>query len=743
MLLCGLSSSVFSQNLFDINTIRTININFYDTNWDPILDSLASLNLGTGSGTQRILADVIIDGIQFDSCGVRYKGNSSMDTASNKNPFNIDLNYTISGQEYMGKDKIKLANCYTDPSMVREALSYEIANEYMDAPHGNFVKLSINGNYIGVYTNTESVDNEFLDTYYGSSGNPFFKCDPTSFELYGDNSNLAYHADPAVYDTLYDMKSTFGVTELQQLTYDLEFNMANIEDHLDVDRVLWFLALSSILVHNDGYTAFGHNYYVYQMDNGKWSIVLWDVNMSFGGLLWNGTNLLPLGLTALQQQDPYLHESAFNFRPLIARILSEPKYKRQYTAHFKTIQQEYISNGLYLQRAEFMSNLISNDVQAESYNSYTHQQFLDNLYTNVGFWFDYRPGLQQLMDPRNVYLNGITEFQETQPTISNILVSNGTPAPLTTVTITAQLTDETSAELGYRHSKFEPFTKVPMFDDGTHNDGAANDGVYGADVTVQFTEMQYYVVAENLTAASFSPVRAEYEFYTLHPTQALVINEFSAVNTTIAADQDGEYDDWIELYNNTNATIDLAGYFLSDDPSDLTKWVFPTASIGPGAYLIIWADDDLWQTGLHANFQLNGVGEILSLSDANGVLVNQIEYSAQDEDITYGRYPNGVGNFQVMNPTFNAQNSGFLGVEDLLIETPSLEVFPNPADEFVFIRLNNIASETIQVVDFTGKVVFETKKGIEKDLLIPTGNLTAGMYLIKTQSGLTKRIIIR
>ena len=195
-----------TQNLFDIDTIRTIEIEFYESDWDHILDSLAELGVGTGSGSERILADVTIDGVQFDSCGVRYKGNSSMDTSSNKNPFNIDLNWVVAGQKYMGKNKLKLANQYTDPSMIRETLTYEIANKYMDGPHASFVKLFINGDYRGVYTNTESVDNEFLDTYYGSSNNPFFKCDPVSFNLGGSNSNLAYYADTTDYDSLYFMK---------------------------------------------------------------------------------------------------------------------------------------------------------------------------------------------------------------------------------------------------------------------------------------------------------------------------------------------------------------------------------------------------------------------------------------------------------------------------------------------------------------------------------------------------------
>ena len=331
------SNNLCAQDLFEIGTIRAVEINFYISNWDHILDSLGSLGGGTGTGSERILADVTIDGVSFDSCGVRYKGNSSMDTSSNKNPFNIDLNWVIVGQNYLGKNKIKLANCYTDPSMVREALMYEISNKYMDGPHASFVKLYLNGDYRGIYTNTESVDNEFLDTYYGSSTNPFFKCDPLNFDLTAGNSNLAYYVDTIAYDTLYFMKSLHGTEELQTLCYNLQNNITSIEQYLDVDRAMWFLALSSAFVHNDGYSAFQHNYYVYKMDNGRWSIVIWDLNMSFGGLLWNGTNIFPMGITALQEQDPFLHEGDFVLRPLISELLNIPKYRKMYVAHYRTI----------------------------------------------------------------------------------------------------------------------------------------------------------------------------------------------------------------------------------------------------------------------------------------------------------------------------------------------------------------------------------------------------------------------
>lgn len=737
------SFPAFSQSIFDISTVHEIEITFYDDNWDHLLDSLASEGTGTGSGTGRILADVTINGTAFDSCGVRYKGNSSMDVSSNKNPFNIDLNYVIPGQEYQGKDKFKLANCFADPSMIREALTYELSNQYMDCPRASFVALYINGEYRGIYTNTESVDNEFLSQHYGSSDNPFFKCDPVSFELYGDNSNLAYHADTMVYDTLYDMKSEYGLEELQALTYQLEFEPATLNDYMDVDRALWFLAVSSAMVHNDGYTAFGHNYYVYKMDNGKWSIVLWDVNMSFGGLLWNGTNLLPLGTAALQEQDPYLHETAYDFRPLIAHLLSNPRFKRMYTAHFKTIMEENFENGYYMERAEAMHDLISPYVETEPYPHYPFDEFNENLYDDVGFWFDLRPGIENLMEARIPYINSLPEFGYTQPTINPITVLPEDPAPYTTATFTTEVTDANYVQFAYRYNEFDSFVLQPMFDDGAHGDGGAGDGVYGIEIPILATDLEYYIYAENPNAGRFSPARAAYEFYTLSPRKGLVINELSADNETIAADEDGEYDDWIELYNNSDENIDLAGYHLSDNAGDMTKWTFPDVSIEAGAYLIIWADgDSMAVSGLHTNFKLSAAGEVLSLSDADEQLVDQIDFPEQFEDITYGRYENGTGTFDYLYPTFNAENTTPVGLEEETKTTPELSAYPNPANDQVMVTYENNVSTIIRMYNIHGKLILEKALTNQSNLELDVSALEAGLYIITDTEGQFFKLIV-
>ena len=76
--------------------------------------------------------------------------------------------------------------------------------------------------------------------------------------------------------------------------------------------------------------------------------------------------------------------------------------------------------------------------------------------------------------------------------------------------------------LAYRFRPQDRFVKVQMYDDGNHNDGAANDGTYGISVDVDALDMQYYIYAENSLAGIFSPERAEHEYYNLPIVGSLV-----------------------------------------------------------------------------------------------------------------------------------------------------------------------------------------------------------------------------
>ncbi|HUX57638.1 MAG TPA: lamin tail domain-containing protein [Bacteroidales bacterium] len=138
----------------------------------------------------------------------------------------------------------------------------------------------------------------------------------------------------------------------------------------------------------------------------------------------------------------------------------------------------------------------------------------------------------------------------------------------------------------------------------------------------------------------------------------VVINELMPVNSTIAADQNGEYDDWIELFNLSSSTKDISGYYLTDNKSNISKWQIPQGtSISANGYLIIWADKDTTQIGLHANFKLSSLGEEVLFSKPNGTVIDEIIYPGQTLEVSYSRYPNGTGAFRWQNPTFNVINS--------------------------------------------------------------------------------------
>jgi len=141
----------------------------------------------------------------------------------------------------------------------------------------------------------------------------------------------------------------------------------------------------------------------------------------------------------------------------------------------------------------------------------------------------------------------------------------------------------------------------------------------------------------------------------------VLISELMAKNESFAVDEAGEYEDWIELYNGSDSSVDLSGWFLSDDELDLTQWVLPAGStLAPGDGLLIWADGDETDGPLHASFQLNAAGERLLLSaplDDGAHLVDTVSFGPQGSDRSHGRMPTTSHTFvSLLDPSPGAQN---------------------------------------------------------------------------------------
>ncbi len=141
------------------------------------------------------------------------------------------------------------------------------------------------------------------------------------------------------------------------------------------------------------------------------------------------------------------------------------------------------------------------------------------------------------------------------------------------------------------------------------------------------------------------------------PQPGLHINEFLASNLNTAMDPDYfAFSDWIEIYNNSDITKNIGGYYLSDDTDKPTKWQFPAdTTIAPHGYLIVWADKkDKKKKALHTNFKLSSKKEHLIFSDPNGTVIDSFSFKNQTADVSALHSDQGI---LYMNPTPDSANS--------------------------------------------------------------------------------------
>lgn len=502
--------TIYGQDYYDINEINTIELFFADSNWDQILDSLFA-----AGNEERLVGTAVINSIQFDSVGVRYKGQSTYHPDYIKNPLNVKLDHIIQGQLLDGHyGTLKLANVYQDPSFVREALSYEIARKYMAAGKANYANVYINNNLIGLYTNVQDVDRYFMIDHFNCVDQPRFKGvlgqnpQPTLWGYLGEDST-------AYFDN-YELESNHGWADLIEFLDVFNNNTAAVEDVLAVDCHLWMLAFDILTVNLDAPINMGQNFYLFRDASARFNPIIWDLNENFGVFrtLVGGS---PLNLIQMQRLDPFLNISNPDY-PIIYRILTDSTYQKIFIAHMKTIIEDNFSNGWYLVRALELQGIIDSSVQADPNKFYTYNDFTTNIENSVGSSPQTIVGITELMDARTTYLSNHEAFQGTAPVVTDISFEPLKVYPNTVVWFYVEVANADSVLLGYRQTRAGKYQKIQMYDDGFHNDGTAGDGIYGVAVHVNSGDINYYIYAENEEAAVFSPERAEHEYHKIRLT---------------------------------------------------------------------------------------------------------------------------------------------------------------------------------------------------------------------------------
>jgi len=210
------------------------------------------------------------------------------------------------------------------------------------------------------------------------------------------------------------------------------------------------------------------------------------------------------------------------------------------------------------------------------------------------------------------------------------------------------------------------------------------------------------------------------------PPLTVFINEWMADNTISLVDPaDSNYEDWFEIYNPGDSTVDLGGYYLTDNLTNKTQFLIPNNGhyvIPPQGYLLVWADNETGQNttnraDLHANFALSKGGEAIGIFAADGTQIDAVIFGGQTSDVTEGRFPDGASSvFPFATPSPRAPNA-----------------LPNSPPTIT--PINNVEMVVGQSLDFT---VSATDTNVPEQTLLfslgvgaPAGasvNLTSGQF---------------
>lgn len=221
----------------------------------------------------------------------------------------------------------------------------------------------------------------------------------------------------------------------------------------------------------------------------------------------------------------------------------------------------------------------------------------------------------------------------------------------------------------------------------------------------------------------------------------LYINEVMASNTGTITDENGEFDDWIEIYNDAATPADLAGLSITDDITQPTKYVFPTGSastvIEAGGFKLIWADNTTAQGPLHTNFTLTPAGEYVGLYAATGEVIDSLSYEQLGPDESYGYTSEVDGELDIFTEGFTTPNVSNTLASVPTVQAISLNIFPNPAIELVQLNFTAFSTKAeLHVFDIRGNLVIHqlVNEGTTQ-LSLSTNTFASGTYLVRLGSG--------
>lgn len=272
------SQYTYAEHIFQDDTVNEINIEIDEADWQDMLENPLE--------EEYHKANITINGETVGNVAIRTKGNNSLTSVassdSDRYSFKIDFDYYDDNSNYYGLKKLCLNNNYSDNSSMREYISYKIMGELgLDVPQCGYSNITVNGEEWGLYLAVEAIDETFLETHFDDATGDLYKPEGQD----GTGADLVYDGDDISSYTGLNLKTnedTSDGKEIIALMKALE-DGENLEDLLDVESALKYIAANVALANFDSYLGnTTHNYYLYEED-GYFTVIPWDMNLAFGG----------------------------------------------------------------------------------------------------------------------------------------------------------------------------------------------------------------------------------------------------------------------------------------------------------------------------------------------------------------------------------------------------------------------------------------------------------------------------
>ena len=403
------AADTYAAHIFQEDTVNEINIEIDEADWQDMLENPLEEEYHKANAT--------INGETIGNVAIRTKGNNSLTSVANSDSdrysFKLDFDYYDNNGNYYGLKKLCLNNNYSDNSSMSEYISYKIMGEMgLDVPECAYSHITVNGEEWGLYLAVEPVDEVFLAEHFADATGELYKPEGVG----GTGADLVYNGDDISAYTGLNLKTNLNSSdgkEILALMQALE-DGEGLEEVLDVEKALKYIAANVALANFDSYLGnTTHNFYLYE-ENGRFTIIPWDMNLAFGGFgggevdiyepTKQGMGGFGGGDKRKDTQDndavtnaaenteaqadannqPQLHDNAdmqgmpsmdSGEKPLVTTLLENETYRSMYEGYLKEIAEKYFTQEYMTELVTKIHDLIAPYVQNDPTAFCTYAEF--------------------------------------------------------------------------------------------------------------------------------------------------------------------------------------------------------------------------------------------------------------------------------------------------------------------------------------------------------------------------------